>query len=184
VIERVEASEPSAGVHFFTWWTSLLRVVIVEGRALDVDREQVPVGRAGARRRPASDRVSEPGPPRPPSAPARRSEPRGSARTRRRGRQAKPRTVNRWHLLLSGDKASFGRQFVPSSPARTSRLYGANETFPAGAEPCYAGVISSLFAPSSRMRRQTARKASASWSRAKTFTAIGPSGIEGVASRS
>jgi hypothetical protein len=48
----------------------------------------------------------------------------------------------------------------------------------------YARAISSLFAPSSRMPRQTAKKASASWSRAKTFTAIGPSGIEGVASRS
>ena len=53
-----------------------------------------------------------------------------------------------------------------------------------GADAAYSRAISSLFAPSSRIRRQTARKASASWSRAKTFTAIGPSGIEGVASRS
>ncbi len=48
----------------------------------------------------------------------------------------------------------------------------------------YALAIFSLFAPSSRMRRQREKKASASWSRAKTFTAIGPSGMEGVASRS
>jgi len=48
----------------------------------------------------------------------------------------------------------------------------------------YALAISTLFAPSSRMRRQQEKKASASWSRAKTFTAIGPSGMEGVASRS
>jgi hypothetical protein len=48
----------------------------------------------------------------------------------------------------------------------------------------YARAISSLFAPSTRIRLQTAKKASASWNRAKTFTAMGPSGIEGVASRS
>jgi hypothetical protein len=48
----------------------------------------------------------------------------------------------------------------------------------------YARASSSLFAPSTRIRLQTAKKASASWNRAKTFTASGPSGIEGVASRS
>jgi hypothetical protein len=67
-----------------------------------------------------------------------------------------------------------GGAAIPARPsAHSSRAAGR-----------YARAMSSRFAPSSRMRRQTAKKSSASWSRAKTFTAIGPSGIDGVASRS
>jgi integrase len=70
------------------------------------------------------------------------------------------------------------------SPPTLTRTYSLTASSTIRGCFTYAWAISSLFAPSSRMRRHTVRKASASWSRAKTFTAIGPSGIEGIASRS
>ena len=78
--------------------------------------------------------------------------------------------------------ARLSKQSMSGPPACTTSLGRGGGARPA--TPGYARAISSLFAPSTRMRRQTARTASASWSRAKTLTAIGPSGIEGVASRS
>ncbi len=114
-----------------------------------------------------------------------------SARPSASHRISGPKVEPKPPVAKTGEPAGPRGSVATAAPLRTDRaptslqakgcVYAACRD---GADAAYSRAISSLFAPSSRIRRQTARKASASWSRAKTFTAIGPSGIEGVASRS